>query len=310
MELEPGHTIKIVSKRTGLSPHVLRVWERRYAAVTPMRTPTNRRVYSDADVEKLRLLREATGAGHSIGRIAALSSEDLKGLVDADRMYGASPGVSHHAGVDDYVSACLEAVEKLDAETLAEELARAAVDIDQPTLLDELLPQLMERTGDLWRSGGLRIADEHLATAVVRTFLGSVNGLQRQPQSAPGMVVTTPTGQLHEMGALLVAVTAAAEGWRVRYLGPNLPAEEIAGAAVRDGARAVALSLLFPADDPHVGPELLRLRQGLGDEIPILFGGRASAAYAAAIARIGGLRFDDLAAMRLRLEDLRRPGQP
>ena len=308
MNSEHGHTIKIVSKRTGLSAHVLRVWERRYGAVRPTRTPTNRRVYSDADVEKLRLLRQATGAGHSIGRIAGLSQEDLTALVEADQQYRPARSALGRGGdTEGCVSHCLEAVARLDSESLEEELARAAVQIDQPTLLGEFVPVLMERIGDLWESGGLRIADEHMATAAIRTFLGSVNGSQRLPPSAPVMVATTSAGQLHEIGALLAAATAAAGGWRVRYLGPNLPADEIAGAVLRNGARAVALSLVYPVEDPHVGPELMRLRQGLGDDVPILLGGRAAPAYADAIARVGGLRCEDLAAMRLQLEASQRP---
>ena len=61
------HPIKVVSRRTGLTPHVIRAWEKRYHAVTPKRTRTNRRVYTDEDVERLLLLRRATLAGRSIG---------------------------------------------------------------------------------------------------------------------------------------------------------------------------------------------------------------------------------------------------
>ena len=69
------HSIRVVSKRTGLSPQVLRVWEKRYRTVTPARTATNRRVYTSADVDRLILLRRATEAGHGIGTIARLPAE-------------------------------------------------------------------------------------------------------------------------------------------------------------------------------------------------------------------------------------------
>jgi len=298
--------MKVVSLRTGLSPHVLRVWERRYGAVEPMRTPTNRRVYTDADVDKLGLLGQATEAGHSIGRIAGLSPEDLRALVETDRQFR-QPGHSHpkrNGDVEQYVSDCLDAAMNLDAQSLEQELARAAVDLDQPSLLDKLIPSLMERIGELWNSGGLRVADEHMATAVVRTFLGSITASQRPPDSAPRIVVATPAGQIHEIGALLAAATAASKGWAVSYLGPNLPANEIAGAVRRLDAHAVALSLVCPAADPAIGPELVRLRQGLGADVFMAFGGRSCGSYADAIEQVGGVTFENLRALRA-LEDPR-----
>src|SRR5262245_25366803 len=84
MNREQGYPIRAVARRTGLTSHVIRVWEKRYGAVSPMRTPTNRRLYSDTDVERLRLLHQATLAGHSIGQIAQLPNERLQALVAAD----------------------------------------------------------------------------------------------------------------------------------------------------------------------------------------------------------------------------------
>ena len=75
------HSIRAVSKQTGLSPHVIRVWERRYKAVEPVRSETRRRMYSDAEVERLKLLQAATSAGHSIGNIANLPAERLSELI-------------------------------------------------------------------------------------------------------------------------------------------------------------------------------------------------------------------------------------
>jgi methanogenic corrinoid protein MtbC1 len=99
-----------------------------------------------------------------------------------------------------------------------------------------VIVSLLHRVGERWYEGSLRIAQEHLASAVVRGFLGSQREVFDYPETAPTLVVTTPAGQLHELGALVVATAAASEGWRATYLGPNLPAEEIAGAAEQDEA--------------------------------------------------------------------------
>src|SRR5687768_12427129 len=83
---DPRHPIGVVADRTGLSPDVLRVWERRYGVVEPQRSAGGQRLYSDADVERLVLLHRATRGGHGISHVASLSRaklEDLVGEIEA-----------------------------------------------------------------------------------------------------------------------------------------------------------------------------------------------------------------------------------
>src|SRR5512140_1043166 len=91
---EPHHAIKGVSRRTGLSAHVIRIWEKRYGAVTPARTGTNRRLYSEEQIERLSLLRDVTRAGHSIGLVAKLQTQALRKLAaeaSADQEHATRP---------------------------------------------------------------------------------------------------------------------------------------------------------------------------------------------------------------------------
>ncbi|HSH37156.1 MAG TPA: MerR family transcriptional regulator, partial [Chthoniobacterales bacterium] len=72
--MRPVRTIKLVARQTGLSVHTIRVWEKRHGAVRPVRAANNRRLYSEQDIERLKLLRQATIAGHTIGQIAQSSA--------------------------------------------------------------------------------------------------------------------------------------------------------------------------------------------------------------------------------------------
>ena len=155
------------------------------------------------------------------------------------------------------------------------ELDRASVVFSRTHLIERLLVPLMRRIGDLWHQGTLRPIHEHMASSVVRSFLGGMQGACHPEISAPHVVVTTPARQRHELGALLAAATAAGEGWQVTYLGPDLPPEEIAAAALQKGARAVALSITYPPDDPMLIDDLRRLRRLLGSRTALLVGGRA-----------------------------------
>lgn len=314
----PHHSIRVVAKRTGLSPHLIRVWEKRYQAVEPSRTNTNRRLYSDAEIERLSLLRDITNSGHSIGNIAALPTERLRQLAHealaqkpASRSTTPSVGTSSSASPGAaLVEECVEAVKALNPKALQDVLVRGSVLLGMQGLLQTVIAPLAQSIGELWREGTITAAHEHFATAVLRTQLGQMTKGFAEPDNAPTVIVCTPAGQLHELGALLAGATASSLGWRVAYLGPSLPAAEIAGAAIQRRARAVALSLVYPEDDSRLESELASLRQLLPQSVAIVAGGRAMNAYRPALDRISAHQVRDLNQLADTLDDLRRPFSP
>ena len=172
-----------------------------------------------------------------------------------------------------------------------------------------MIAPLAQTIGELWRDGVITAAHEHFATAVIRIFLGHAAKPFVSAESAPVVVVATPSGQLHELGALLAGAAAANLGWHVTYLGASLPAAEIAGAVHQNRARAVALSLVYPEDDPRMESELLRLRDLLPQEVVLIVGGRAMPAYGDALEKIGALRIKDLEHFCVTLDSLRKPAR-
>lgn len=73
--------IKVASQFSGVPSPTLRIWESRYGALDPHRTPSGQRLYSDDDVLKATLLKRLTDSGHAISRIAKLNTEQLKDMV-------------------------------------------------------------------------------------------------------------------------------------------------------------------------------------------------------------------------------------
>lgn len=288
--------MKVVVRKTGLTPDVLRIWEKRYGVVAPVRSPGGQRLYSTADVERLGLLKRATDLGRSIGRIARLSPEELRRLIAEDQPVAAGGGgaIRHDA---------LAAIERMDGEALEALLRRAAMTASLTALTDEIVGPLLLEVGERWHAGTLRPSQEHLATAVIRRVLFWAVEAGAPPAGAPAVVVSTPAGQRHELGALLSLAAATAAGWRGIYLGPDLPAAELADAQSRTGAQVLALSLVHPAADDAVARELLELRR-LAPRTTILAGGRAAASYAATLERIGAVTCPDLAGFREALKGL------
>jgi methanogenic corrinoid protein MtbC1 len=308
MHEEPRYGIKVVARRTGLTLHVIRIWEKRYNAVSPLRTDTNRRLYSEAEIERLILLRQATLAGHAIGQVAPLSNERIQTLLSTDKapaMAKAENAKTDVVSTQLHLDTCIAAVKQLNADALEAALLRATVVFSKPVLIDQILIPLIHQVGDLWREGTLRVMHEHLTTSVVRTVWGNIKNGVELPASAPRLIVTTPAGQVHELGALLAASVATTVGWRVTYLGPNLPAEEIAAAVAQNQAKIVALSIVYPTDDLHLEQELKLLRSYLPPEVVIIVGGRASGNYREILSAIGAVNITDMASFRAMLETLR-----
>ena len=310
----PRHPIGVVARRTGLKPDLIRAWERRYGAVEPGRTDTRRRFYSDADIERLLLLRRVVHTGRGIGQVAGLSNEQLQALIEEEpaaplqlprRPAAAHPPGSVEETAESFLQLCLAAAQRLDVRELEVQIERASVALSRANLLEKLLVPLMQRIGDLWHQGALRPIHEHMASSVVRSFLGGMRNAFHAEATAPHLIVTTPARQHHELGALIVAATAAGEGWQVTYLGPDLPPEEIAAAALQKGARAVALSITYPPDDPILVDELKKLRRLLGSRTTLIVGGRAVPNYLGVLDEIGAHAIDSLAGLREDLAALR-----
>jgi DNA-binding transcriptional MerR regulator/methylmalonyl-CoA mutase cobalamin-binding subunit len=304
------HSMSMAARKSGLTPHVIRVWERRYGAVTPSRSKTNRRLYSEGEIERLTLLRQAVAAGYRIGNIATLDAESLRSLLvsapggraDSDSRAGRVAGGESQ----DFEARCMEAVKRMDASYLEDTLTRALIVFGHQGLVRRVIAPFAQTLGELWAQGTITAAHEHFATAFLKDFLGNSSRSFVLGDGTPSLVVATPTGQLHELGAVMVASAARNQGWRVVYLGASLPAAEIAGAAAQSRARAVALSLVYPTDDPHLAKELADLRRFLPPEISVLAGGRAASAYREALNIIGAIQIVDLDTFCAQLESLRK----
>jgi DNA-binding transcriptional MerR regulator/methylmalonyl-CoA mutase cobalamin-binding subunit len=303
------HPIKLAAHLTGLSPHVIRIWEQRYQAVAPHRTAANHRLYSRADIERLGLLRDVTRAGHNISQVARLSSDKLRelaaGRVERRATHASAPTPDPEA----LLAECLASVRSLDGPALDDTLNRAGTMLGAQGTVQRLVAPLTQTLGDLWCEGQITAAHEHFANGHIRAFLSNLAKPFAGADGGPALVVATPSGQLHEMGAWLVGALAANLGWQVTCLGASLPALEIAGIARQKGARAVALSLVYPEDDARLPGELTRLREALPDGTKLLVGGRAARAYRQALKSVDAILVENLARLGPALEQLRKSGE-
>jgi|SRR5687767_40813 len=266
---EPRHPIRVVADRTGLSPSVLRAWERRYGVVNPGRSEAGQRLYSDADIGRISMLAKAAAAGRSVGQIARLPLGELAALVadDADHAQPRRPPTG------EFLDHAYVAVTELQPVRLQTVLRAAVFSLGVPQYLDEVAGPLLRRIGDAWHAGEIEIAHEHAASAAIRATLEwLIESLPVEP-SAPAVVLACPARERHELGAMLAAGAAARAGWRVIYLGADTPSADIAAAARQHDARAVGVSVIAPTDSDATRTELASLRAALPARVALLVGG-------------------------------------
>lgn len=279
MNAEQGiYRIGAVARMTGVSTHALRAWERRYPNLDPIRTDSGLRLYSERQVERVRLIHRLLDQGHAIGTLAPLGSAALQRMLDRE-----APSVPVQLPVVDHVDAgaaasfaprFLHAVLARDEDTAQRLLGQALLAFAPADLVARVLVPLLTEVGARWHDGSLLVAEEHAVSAILRSQLGTaLRGYHPLP-GAGTVLATTPAGEWHELGALLAALLAAAHGWRVEYLGPNLPAEAIAQAAVKRQAEAVLLSVIA-LDRPVAAAEIAATRALLPESVRLLVGGTA-----------------------------------
>jgi methanogenic corrinoid protein MtbC1 len=219
------------------------------------------------------LLRDAVSRGHAIGQAALLSDVELKelGLRTADVAREVRGANSTEAAP---LAALIASIEAFDSAAANEEMGKLAAVMPATDLVTKIALPLMRVVGQRWHEGTLKIAHEHMASGLLRNLFGSLLRLYKPLNPVVKVVFATPSGEHHEFGILAGAMLAAPLGLEPIYLGSNLPAEEILGAAQKAGARVIVIGLMDQPDGSAPLRELRLLAESAPPEIEIWLGGR------------------------------------
>ena len=280
------YPIRAVSKLTGVAIDTLRAWERRHSAVTPIRDDRGR-MYTDADVARLRLLRTAVARGHTIGRVAGLTDAELRRLAGAGEEAIAQAEVAPVRRTSIDAAALSAALQKYDATAIDQQISRLAAVLPPLELLRDVLMPVLAQVGDEWHRGPARIAHEHLMSSTMRNILGSFLRLYARPEVSTRLLFATLAGERHEIGTLGAAMLAASSGLGVAYLGPDLPAREIIESVGPAGAQVLVLGLTATSAGKARERELRTIVRDLPKEVELWAGGRGAARHAALISPRG-----------------------
>jgi DNA-binding transcriptional MerR regulator len=214
-----GEVLRIgeLSKRAGITPELLRAWERRYGLLRPARSAGGLRLYSPADVERVALMQQHLAEGLAAAEAAALAVRDA---VDEE----AARTALRPAAIRDELATALDAFDEPRAQAILDRLlALATVE----TLLAEVVVPYLQELGERWRRGDASVAQEHFASSMLR---GRLLGLARGwgLGLGPVAVLACLPGEQHDLGLIAFGLALRSQGWRIVYLGPDSPLDTVA----------------------------------------------------------------------------------
>lgn len=288
---DPKYTIKTVSSRTGILPVTLRAWERRYNLLNPHRLDNHYRLYSERDIAILRWIKNRVDQEVSISQ-AVLELRQQSEQGDWPEMMPAAPvQVARSVEViptEQMVRQLYQALVRHQEDEAAKLFQDARQMYDLTTLLFKVVVPVLVNIGDAWYRGEIRIATEHSASAFVRGKLMSI--LEQYPprrNAAFILVGCAPTEQ-HEISSLMLAVVLRSKGYRVEYLGPDLPLDDLVDYARYSRPDMIILSAMM---EPSA-LELIRFEEKLKriSHPPLFgFGGQAFVQKPVLVSRVAGI---------------------
>lgn len=221
-----------LSRRSGVSPDLLRAWERRYGLLRPSRSAGGLRLYSEDDLARVQAMQQQLAAGLAAAEAAAAATTQ------------ATPAQTTHETAS--------AREELDAALLAFDDARAHAVLDTliarfslGTVLSDVVLPYLHGLGERWERGEVSVAQEHFASALLR---GRLLGLARGwgQGLGPTAILACAPGEQHDLGLISFGLALRAHGWRILYLGPDTPLDSLREATEAARPDAVVISAVDP----------------------------------------------------------------
>ena len=280
----PIYTIKTVVQQTGITPATLRAWERRYHVLLPGRSDGGYRLYSERDIATLLWLKSQVEAGVAISRAVVLLaihhqageepelSMPARVRIESSRGSVAGTARSPAVIVADLMATLMGLRESEAGALLGEAFALYSIEV----VAEEILTPVLQEIGERWHLGTASILQEHFSTAFVRGRLTTLLQLYGElPASGPLAIAGSAPGDWHDVGILMVSLALLTRGWRVIYLGQNVPAEQLVRESARLRPDLVCISAATPAGVPGLEAVSAAFEQMPEPRPRLAFGGQA-----------------------------------
>jgi MerR family transcriptional regulator, light-induced transcriptional regulator len=215
-----NYSIKELEQLSGIKAHTLRMWEKRHQIISPQRTPTNIRFYSDEDLKKIINVSLLNSHGLKISRIARMSFEEINSkILDM---------TEKKPGADIYIDQLVVALVDMEEESFEKILSTVTKKFGFEGGVTDVIYPFMEKIGVLWQTGTISPAHEHFISNLIRQkLITSIAALPIPSKKSKKAILFLPEGELHEIGLLFFHYIARRKGFKTFYLGQSLPHEDL-----------------------------------------------------------------------------------
>ncbi|MFZ4712549.1 MAG: MerR family transcriptional regulator [Bacteriovoracaceae bacterium] len=274
-----GFSIQFVSKITGINPHTLRAWEKRYQAVVPERLPNGKRLYTQDNIDRLKILNDLVTLGTAISDIASLPTKKLELL---NKQYTPSQleptQLKEKIDIEAVLKNLIMALNHYKLDIISHELEKLTESLDPRDFAFEILSPLLSLVGDKVNTGKMSIAQEHSLSAILKFHIGHI--LYRHISSKKthhlNICLATPEGELHEFGIMIAALLCCHYNIHFYYLGADMPAASLAEAANQVKSKIVILGVsraTLVDSGKRLDAYTSKLRESLNPDIKMWLGG-------------------------------------
>ena len=275
---QPGNLLTIgeLSKKTGITTHTLRKWEKRHGAPKAIRLPSGHRRYPLEEVERLKTVAQALKLGFRAGKVVGGTPEELKRLLGLETSNSSRVPSSIPINDSDILNQCIDWITQYDEESFEMEMHRQWGQRGPLKFAIHLAAPLVTRIGKEWQDGNLSVAHEHFATEILSNFLASCWRRLNERKDGPTVVLTTLPGESHLLGLQMCATVLSVTDWKIVSLGLDVPEEEIIATVERCESPLLCVSISEWYGVSQAKPILWRLRKQLGRHTDIVAGGEGA----------------------------------
>ncbi|MEM8534155.1 MAG: cobalamin-dependent protein [Chloroflexota bacterium] len=267
----PVFNTKAVARETEVPADTFRAWERRYKVPQPQRTTGGHRLYSERDIAIIRWLRDRTAEGMNISQAVMLLNQSLDEEVNETLPKYVTPSKEPRglgSLVDDFTNALISFDGARADQILSETFAMHPFE----DVLIQMVQTAMVDIGERWHHGEINVAVEHYSTQFVRRKLSSLLNMFDTDEPRAKVLVACAPDELHDLGTLIISLFLARRGWKVIYLGPQMPLPDLIEAVRVLRPDLVCLSASMPETAAQLA-EVAQALQGSFPHLPVGYGG-------------------------------------
>ena len=218
---EANYTISDLETLSGIKAHTIRIWEKRYHIISPSRSNTNIRFYSNDDLKLLLNISFLNKNDFKISKIAEMNPQEISEKVSSINIVKSSS--------DDYIDNLIVSMIDLNEAYFEKIFSSALFRIGFEKAITEVIFPFLQRIGLMWQTGSINPAQEHFTSNLIRQkLIVAIDSLPKTyDEKAPKAILFLPEKELHENSLLLYNYILKSKGYQTFYFGQTVPTSDL-----------------------------------------------------------------------------------